>query len=88
MSFLETLRSASKCHNVRSIPNGFEIRAPMTAKNAADLRADCRNRDVHRRAGKFQQGCRTGPGPWRASEFDEQTSKRSGKPEAIGVELL
>src|SRR5260370_19283889 len=26
MSFLETLRSASKCHTVMSIPNGFEIR--------------------------------------------------------------
>jgi hypothetical protein len=35
MSFLETLRSASKCHNVRSIPNGFEIRT-------ADESEECR----------------------------------------------
>ena len=36
MSFLETLRSASKYHNVRSIPNGFEIRA-------ADDSEECRH---------------------------------------------
>jgi hypothetical protein len=55
------------------------MRTPFTAATAQwtaesdsrrdrDLRADCRNRDVHRRAGKFKQGCRTGPGPWRAAK--------------------